>query len=337
MAGNAFAPEHKPEYLGLLSKEEMEEIEASYNYCVEYLKSFKTFNAFDFGKVLTMCDDLLTLDWIEEIPSLNQNGQNAYDNLYSILVTALNRDFNGKKIGEILITKAIEDGKVLKASELLYDCDKRYQNLGLKNMARFGVTKINGLLDPIPAAANYETKDILINTYDRYNRSMIGKDPNKARIVNLKFLLAIRHEFQHILRGLKYDDPSYNETLENKLLLFEMEIHQKLEAARTYGLFHDLFPSEYEADMVSYTTVISDLQNDYKTEYSDALCDLVSEMEAKRKQNYKPQSLETIIDYGLSNVDLPENERYYLLTKLEELQALMLKESAPDEADTMGK
>lgn len=308
--------------LDFYENSEIKYFEDTYNYCIEYLNNFNIFDISSMRKILSMVDELMGQQVINVIPSLNTSEISAYENLFNTVIKSLNKEINGKKIGNILICDSIENGKVFTIPELAFDCDNIYKQIGLKKMPIFSYLSYNSIFY---GATDIITQDVTINGYSRYDRFAINKNPEKAREINLKLLMTIRHEFQHVRQGKNY----YNseEEINYAKYLYEYEKYLRNEFSKTgiYHAFHNSFSTEYEADIIGYESTIQDLNEKYKNKYSNELISKVQIEYNNRKNNYNPKSLDELIDYILSMVDsieLNTQERYELLTKTDEIKQL---------------
>lgn len=125
---NVFVEKPTAKDLEVYEPEELKHLEGTYNYCVTYLSNFNSFDIDTFRKVLGMCDEVMSQEIIDAIPSLSKDASiGAYERLYNLVINALKKEVNGRKIGDIIISKSLEDGKVFTIPELAYDCQIQYE------------------------------------------------------------------------------------------------------------------------------------------------------------------------------------------------------------------
>ncbi len=319
---NIFIQKLSSDYLDLYDSDEIKYFEDTYNYCINYLNNFNILDIASFRKILNMLDELMTQQIIDVIPSLNTQEICAYEKLYNAVINALNKEVNGKKIGEILISDSLENGKVFTIPELAYDCDCQYKQIGLNKLPRFSHLS-NG--SNFYGATDLITQDVMINGYSKSGRYSINKNVEEVKETNLELLITIRHEFQHVKQGKDYYNSEFEINIAKYLYEFEKFLRTKFAKTGIYHAFHDSFSTEYEADVVSYEKTMDDLKGRYKNKFSNELIEKIQITYENRKNNYNPKSLDELVNYALSMVDfdkLNANERVELLKKTEEIQQL---------------
>jgi len=317
---NFFVEKPTLEDLKLYDMDELKHFENTYNYCFDYLSNFQVFDLDSFRKVLDMCDEIMVQEIIDAIPALNDNGNIlAYERLYNLVIKSLKKEINGISIGDILISKSLEEGRVLTVPELAYDCHTQYEQIGLSRLPRFyhmgGKSTFYGITD-------FKSQDILINGYSLSQRIVINRNEEKARKTNLDLLTVIRHEIQHAKQGKDYQSDTPEGKIMNEMIAFESYLRQNFNRTGLYHAMHDLFPTEYEADIVSYEKTISDLSARYKNKFSNEMIRQIGELYTKKTSNYPNKPLDEIVSYifeMLYNTNLPEDQRVEILTRAERL------------------
>lgn len=317
---NFFVKEPNIKDLELYDSIEIKSLVRSYNYCFDYLSNFQDFEMEEFRKILDICNEIMTQEIIDIIPDLNKNhNMLAYERLFKLIIETLKKKINGISIGDILIRDSIEEGKVFTIPELAYDCQIQYEQIGLSRLPRFyhisNKSKFYGITD-------FYSQDILINGYSNFLRKQIGKNKEKARDINLNLLLVIRHEIQHAKQGKEYRNKSEGKIM-SELIEFENYLYQNFSTTSVYHAYHDLFPTEYEADIISFEKAILDLSTRYKTSFSKEMIEQIYKLYYQRQNNYTNNPLNEIISYIFEvtkNSNLPENQRVKMLEMLDKLQ-----------------
>ena len=324
---NFFVEKPTLEDLKLYGIDELKHFENIYNYCFDSFSNFQVFDIDSFRKVLDMCDVIMVQEIIDAIPALNNNSNiPAYERLYNLVIKSLKKEINGVPIGDILISKSLEEGRVLTVPELAYDCHIQYEQIGLSKLPRFYHM---GGKSSFYAITDFHSQDILINGYSISARKVIERNEEKARKTNLELLITIRHEIQHAKQGKDYQTDTPERKVMNEMIAFENYLRQNFNRTGVYNALHDLFPTEYESDIFGYEKTISDLSTRYKNKFSKEMIRQIGELYTKRTSNYSNKPLDEIVSYifeMLYNTNLPANQKVEILNRAERLnESISLK------------
>lgn len=266
-------------------------------------------------KLLNKYNELIAYkDLIEIIPSLNEKFP-AYEKLCELLIECLNKKMNGRTIGNILISNALETGRILTSSELIYDSYKQYQKVGINKTASI----ISG--GGICGLAYPEDYSISMNVLAGYQRSKINRDnKEKARNITVDYLWVLRHEFTHISQFRQLDALGVEDELNKKL--WELDLYLYNISPALYGWYHDSFSLEYDADIHGYEELISDLQQDYLNDKSPEIIKSIIEKMNNRKASYSYKTIKELLNQLFEMdylVTLPQEQQEDLISKINEI------------------
>jgi len=135
-------------------------------------------------------------------------------------------------------------------------------------------------------------------------------------------LTVIRHEIQHAKQGKDYHNDSPEGKVMSEMISFETYLRSNFGNTGLYSALHDVFPTEYEADITSYDKTISDLSTRYKNKLSNEMIKQIGELYTKRAQNYANKPLDEIVSYVFEMIDytnLTPPQRVEILTRADSL------------------
>lgn len=202
-------------------------------------------------------------------------GGNLEKNIYKLVIEQLNQDYQGRKIGDILISECIEKDEKLDVSLMRYDANKYFSKFGFEDkMLRFTSDKFLGGYVPF-------------NSYEVYMNPTLDEDRVEKFGKPMSQLTTLRHEMAHLEQFLVRNQDNEKGTFYHKVFEYEDEFNKNMGTS-----YHDGKITEYAADMKSYDEMITSIKDDYKSSKTDELIEKLENAKKERKEKYLKEDLD---------------------------------------------
>ena len=270
------------DYIQHVKMGHIQRYEEYYNYCLNYLKNSRVNSLDDIKSVLKMLDKGINFYYLQMNPkfylggfSNDTLGGNLEKNIYKLVIEKLNQDYQGRKIGDILISECMEKDEKLDVSLLRYDASKYFSKFGFEDkMLRFTSDKFLGGYVPF-------------NSYEVYMNSTLDENQVEKLGKPMSQLTTLRHEMAHLEQFLVRNQDTEKGKFYRKVFEYEDEFNKNMGTS-----YHDGKITEYAADMKSYDEMITSIKDDYKSSKTEELVTILETAKKERKEKYLKEDLD---------------------------------------------